>query len=165
MTMGVDADGRIVVSVLSRAGQDAEPPAPAGGLGLVLSDDWNGEWVQVDGTGEVLDLPDAMEPMVGYYRAISGEHPDWEEYRAAMQRQGKVLLRITVERWGPISRRRVGSRRTWSSYRRTEPAPIGDPVWVGSLAGGARRRGADGAPRGRCNRMAGKPTGGVAVGV
>jgi hypothetical protein len=69
----------------------------------VLSDDFGGAWVQVDGTGEVLDLPDALEPLVEYYRSISGEHPDWDEYRAAMTRQGKCLVRLTIERWGPIA--------------------------------------------------------------
>jgi hypothetical protein len=59
--------------------------------------------VQVDGTAEVLDLPDALEPLVDYYRAISGEHPDWDEYRAAMQRQGKVLIRLTPLNWGPVA--------------------------------------------------------------
>ena len=69
----------------------------------MLSDEWNGPWVQVDGTAEVLDLPDALEPLVEYFRCISGEHPDWDEYRAAMQEQGKCLIRLTIERWGPIA--------------------------------------------------------------
>jgi len=63
----------------------------------------NGAWVQVEGTAEVLDLPDALEPLVEYFRCISGEHPDWDEYRNAMQRQGKCLIRMTIERWGPIA--------------------------------------------------------------
>jgi hypothetical protein len=70
---------------------------------LVLSDDFGDAWVQVDGTAEVLDLPDALEPLVDYYRAISGEHPDWAEYRQAMLDQGKSLIRITPLRWGPIA--------------------------------------------------------------
>ena len=69
----------------------------------VLSDEWNGPWVQVAGTAEVLDLPDALEPLTEYYRSISGEHPDWDEYRGAMQQQGKCLVRITIDRWGPIA--------------------------------------------------------------
>lgn len=59
--------------------------------------------MQVEGTAEVVDLPDALEPLVEYYRCISGEHPDWAEYRAAMQRQGKCLIRLAIERWGPIA--------------------------------------------------------------
>ena len=59
--------------------------------------------MQVDGSAEVLDLPEALEPFVDYFRSISGEHPDWDDYRAAMVRQGKVLMRVTVERWGPIA--------------------------------------------------------------
>ncbi len=70
---------------------------------LVLSDEFNDAYVQVDGTAEVLDLPDALEPLVEYFRVISGEHPDWDEYRAAMVRQGKCLIRVTIDRWGPVA--------------------------------------------------------------
>jgi hypothetical protein len=70
----------------------------------VLSEEFDGDWVQVDGSLEVVDLPEALDGLVEYFRSISGEHPDWDDYRAAMQRQGKVLLRLTIERWGPISR-------------------------------------------------------------
>jgi PPOX class probable F420-dependent enzyme len=69
----------------------------------VLSDDFGGAWVQVDGTAEVLDMPAALEPLVDYFRCISGEHPDWAEYRQAMLAQGKSLIRVTIERWGPIA--------------------------------------------------------------
>ena len=70
---------------------------------MVLSDDLDGPWVQLDGTAEVLDLPEALEPLVDYYRVIAGEHPDWDDYRAAMVRQGKVLLRVSIEHWGPVA--------------------------------------------------------------
>lgn len=70
---------------------------------MSLGHDFNDPWVQVDGTAEVLDLPDAVEPLVDYFRSISGEHPNWDEYRAAMVEQGKSLIRITVQRWGPIA--------------------------------------------------------------
>jgi len=69
----------------------------------VLSDDFGGAWVQIDGVAEVLDLPEALEPLVDYFRCISGEHSDWDEYRQAMVRQGKSLIRVTIERWGPIA--------------------------------------------------------------
>jgi PPOX class probable F420-dependent enzyme len=69
----------------------------------VLSDDWDGAWVQVEGPAEVLDLPEALDGLVDYFRCIAGEHPDWDEYRDAMRRQGKCLIRLTVERWGPIA--------------------------------------------------------------
>ena len=67
----------------------------------VLSDDWNGPYVQVDGRAEVLDMPEALEGLVDYYRCISGEHPDWDEYRAAMVRDKRVILRISITRAGP----------------------------------------------------------------
>jgi hypothetical protein len=57
----------------------------------------------VDGRAEVLDVPEAIEPLVDYYRSISGEHPDWDEYRQAMGRQGKSLVRVTPVRWGPVA--------------------------------------------------------------
>jgi PPOX class probable F420-dependent enzyme len=103
LTCGVDGDGRIVVATYPQRAKVANVRRdPAVSL-CVLSEDWNGPWVQVDGEAEVLDLPDALEPLVEYYRSISGEHPDWDEYRAAMTRQGKSLLRITITGWGPIA--------------------------------------------------------------
>ena len=103
VTFGVDGEGRVVVSTYRQRAKVANARRdPAVSL-CVLSADWNDPWVQLDGEAEVLDLPDALEPLVEYYRSISGEHPDWDEYRAAMTRQGKSLLRITVTGWGPIA--------------------------------------------------------------
>jgi PPOX class probable F420-dependent enzyme len=103
VTCGVDGEGRIVVSTYPQRAKVANARREAAVSLCVLSDDWDGPWVQVDGEAEVLDLPEALEPLVDYYRSISGEHPDWDEYRAAMTRQGKSLLRITVTSWGPVA--------------------------------------------------------------
>jgi PPOX class probable F420-dependent enzyme len=103
VTFGLDAEGRVVVSTYPQRAKVANARRdPAVSL-CVLSDAWDDPWVQLDGEAEVLDLPEALEPLVEYYRSISGEHPDWEEYRAAMQRQGKSLLRITITAWGPVA--------------------------------------------------------------
>jgi PPOX class probable F420-dependent enzyme len=103
VTAGVDAEGRIVISTYPERAKTANLRKRARASVMVLSDEWNGPWVQVDGPAEVIDPPDAVEPLVDYYRSISGEHPDWDEYREAMVRQGKSLLRITPERWGPVA--------------------------------------------------------------
>jgi PPOX class probable F420-dependent enzyme len=103
VTGGVDDVGRIVVSTYPERAKTANLRRDPRASVLFLSDDFGGAWLQVDGTAEVLDLPEALEPLVDYYRAISGEHPDWEEYRAAMVAQGKALIRITPQRWGPIA--------------------------------------------------------------
>jgi PPOX class probable F420-dependent enzyme len=66
-----------------------------------FTNDWYGAHVQLDGTATILRLPDAMEPLVEYYRSIAGEHPDWDDYRAAMERERRVLLQITVTDAGP----------------------------------------------------------------
>jgi PPOX class probable F420-dependent enzyme len=103
VTGGVDEDGRIVISTYpERAKVNNLRRNPAATV-LVLSEEFNGEWVQVDGPAEVLDLPEALEPLVDYFRSISGEHPDWDEYRQAMRDQGKSLIRITPTRWGPVA--------------------------------------------------------------
>jgi PPOX class probable F420-dependent enzyme len=103
VTCGVDGEGRVVVSTYPQRAKVANARRdPAVSL-CVLSADFDGPWVQIDGQAEVIDLPDALDPLVDYYRSISGEHPDWAEYRAAMMRQGKSLLRITVTGWGPIA--------------------------------------------------------------
>jgi PPOX class probable F420-dependent enzyme len=100
---GVDTEGRIVISSYPERAKSTNVKRDAQTSVVVLSDDWNGPWVQIDGTGEVIDLPDAVEPLVDYYRSISGEHPDWDEYREAMRTQGKCLIRIIPERWGPVA--------------------------------------------------------------
>jgi PPOX class probable F420-dependent enzyme len=103
LTAGIDHEGRIVISSYpQRAKVRNLRRRPAASV-CVLSDDWNGPWVQVSGTVEILDLPEALDAFVDYYRSISGEHPDWDEYRQAMVRQGKCLIRLTIERWGPIA--------------------------------------------------------------
>ena len=102
---GVDAGGRVVISTYpDRAKAVNLRRNPAASV-LVLSDEWDDAWVQVDGTAEVLDMPstEAEDGLVEYFRCISGEHPDWDEYRDAMRRQGKSLIRITVESWGPVA--------------------------------------------------------------
>jgi len=104
VTMGVDSEGRIVVSTYPERAKVHNAVHNSAGSVCVLSDEFGGEWVQVDGQIEVVRLPEAVEGLVEYYRCISGEHPDWEEYRRAMVKQGKVLIRLSVDRWGPISR-------------------------------------------------------------
>jgi PPOX class probable F420-dependent enzyme len=103
VTCGVDEQGRVMISTYPERAKVRNARRSARVSLCVLSDEWNGPWVQVDGSAEVLDLPEALEPLVDYFRSISGEHPDWDEYREAMQKQGKSLLRITIERWGPIA--------------------------------------------------------------
>ena len=69
----------------------------------VMGDEFNDAWLQIDGEARVVDLPEAGDALVGYYRAISGEHPDWDEYRQAMADQGKCAIVIEPTRWSPIS--------------------------------------------------------------
>ena len=105
VTGGVDGAGRIVVSTYPDRAKATNLRRDPRASVLVLSEEWNDAWVQVDGTAEVLDMPgqEAEDGLVEYYRCISGEHPDWDDYRAAMRRQGKSLLRITPDRWGPVA--------------------------------------------------------------
>ena len=105
VTGGVSAEGHLVVSTYpDRAKAVNLRRNPAVSV-LVHSDEWDGPYVQVHGTAEVLDMPsqEAEDGLVEYFRCIAGEHSDWEEYRRAMRAQGKSLIRITVEDWGPIA--------------------------------------------------------------
>jgi PPOX class probable F420-dependent enzyme len=103
VTAGLDGAGRVVISTYPERAKTHNARRHPQVDVLFLSDDFGGAWVQVSGTAEVLDLPEAIEPLVEYYRCIAGEHSDWAEYRAAMQRQGKSLIRVTIDRWGPIA--------------------------------------------------------------
>jgi PPOX class probable F420-dependent enzyme len=67
----------------------------------VISDEFFGRWIQVDGVATIVSLPEAMDGLVDYYRRVAGEHPDWDEYRAAMEKERRVLVRISLERAGP----------------------------------------------------------------
>ncbi|WP_406457382.1 PPOX class F420-dependent oxidoreductase [Streptomyces sp. NBC_01622] len=103
LTCGVDDSGRIVVSTYPERAKTRNAKRDPRVSLVVLSDEWNDPWVQIDGTAEVIDPPDSVEPLVEYYRNIAGEHPDWDEYRAAMLKQGKSIIRVTPERWGPVA--------------------------------------------------------------
>lgn len=100
---GVDDQGRIVISTYPGRAKTVNAERDPRVSVLVLSDDWNDAWVQVDGDAEVLHMPEAEDALVDYYRCIAGEHPDWDEYRAAMRVQGKSLIRVTPTRWGPVA--------------------------------------------------------------
>ncbi|QHY96662.1 Putative pyridoxine/pyridoxamine 5'-phosphate oxidase [Streptomyces sp. S4.7] len=103
LTCGVDDSGRIVVSTYPERAKTRNAKRDPRASVIVLSDTWDGPWVQIDGTAQVLDVPESVEPLVEYFRNISGEHPDWDEYREAMVRQGKSIIRVTPERWSPIA--------------------------------------------------------------
>lgn len=100
---GVDGEGRMVVATYPQRAKAANLRRDPRVTVLVHSDDWDGPYVQLDGVAEVIDLPDSVEPLVDYFHSIAGEHPDWVEYRQAMRDQGKSLIRVTIESWGPIA--------------------------------------------------------------
>jgi len=103
VTMGVDLDGALLVSSYLERAKVRNLRRCHEASACVLSDEFPGPWVQITGRAVVVDLPEAVEGLVAYYRSISGEHPDWDAYRQAMVDQGKVLLRLVPERWGPVS--------------------------------------------------------------
>lgn len=103
-TVGLNRDDKLVIATYpARAKVHNIRRDPRVSL-IVMSPGWSDPYVQVDGVARVIDLPEAVEPLVEYFRCISGEHSDWDEYRTAMVRQGKCLIEIDIERWGPIAR-------------------------------------------------------------
>jgi PPOX class probable F420-dependent enzyme len=103
VTGGVDDSGRLVIASYPERAKSRNARRRPRVSVVVLSDDFSDAWVQVDGSCEVLDVPEALDGFVEYFRNISGEHSDWDEYRQAMIDQGKCLLRITPDRWGPVA--------------------------------------------------------------
>lgn len=103
VTGGVNPDGLIVISSYPQRAKvfnvERNPLVSV----CVMSDDWNGPWVQVDGTADVVHMPEAEDGLVEYFRCISGEHSDWDDYRRAMRLQNKSLIQVTPTRWGPIA--------------------------------------------------------------
>jgi PPOX class probable F420-dependent enzyme len=101
VTVGVDAEGRALVSSREAAYKTRNLRRDARASLCVFTDGFYGPWVHIDGTAEVVSLPAAMELLVDYYRRIAGEHPDWNDYRQAMEREQRVLIRITIDSAGP----------------------------------------------------------------
>ena len=101
VTVGVAEDGRVVISTRETAMKTNNLARDPHASLCVMTDRFFGEWVQAEGTAEIIHLPEAMEMLVDYYRRISGEHPDWEDYRNAMRRDRRVIVAITLTRAGP----------------------------------------------------------------
>lgn len=100
ISVALDGEGRPAISTRETAFKVRRiREDPRVSLFVVSEDFWS--WIQIDGTATVLSMPDAMEPLVDLYRSIAGEHPDWDEYRSAMQEQQRVIVRIDMERAGP----------------------------------------------------------------
>jgi PPOX class probable F420-dependent enzyme len=101
VTAGVDPEGRVIISTREPAYKVRHVRRDPRVWLCAFPDGFYGRWAQLEGTAEVVALPEAMDILVSYYRDISGEHPDWDDYRAAMERDQRVILRITVAKAGP----------------------------------------------------------------
>jgi PPOX class probable F420-dependent enzyme len=99
--VGIDGDGKVVISSRETAYKVRNLRRRPTATLCVFSDNFFGDWMQIDGTAEVVALPGAMDGLVDYYRRISGEHPDWDGYRRAMVDQRRVLIRVTIGKVGP----------------------------------------------------------------
>jgi PPOX class probable F420-dependent enzyme len=103
VTGGVDGQGRVVIASYPQRAKSVNIRRNPKASVIVLSDEFNGAYVQLDGDAEVIVAPEATELLVNYYRVIAGEHPDWQDYRRAMLDQGKCLIRVNPRRWGPVA--------------------------------------------------------------
>ncbi|HEV7205587.1 MAG TPA: PPOX class F420-dependent oxidoreductase [Jatrophihabitans sp.] len=101
VTVGIDAEGRVVISTRETALKVRHLRRDPRIALTAFTREFYGDWIQVEGTAEIVELPEALELLVDYYRGISGEHPDWDEYRAAMVEQQRVMVRFEIERAGP----------------------------------------------------------------
>jgi PPOX class probable F420-dependent enzyme len=101
VSCAVDDDGRVLISTREPAIKTRNLRRNPFASVCAFTDGFFGPWVQAEGTAEVIALPEAMDLLVDYYRRISGEHPDWDDYRAAMARDQRVIIRITISRAGP----------------------------------------------------------------
>jgi PPOX class probable F420-dependent enzyme len=101
VTATVDDDGRVLISTREAAIKTKNLTKDPHASLCVFTDGFFGEWVQADGTAEIVRLPEAMDLLVEYYRRAAGEHPDWDSYREAMRQERRVMLRITITRAGP----------------------------------------------------------------
>src|ERR1700722_13705506 len=101
VTAGIDGEGRVVISTRETAYKVRHIRRDPRVWLCAFPDGFYGRWAQVEGAAEILELPEAMDGLIAYYRDISGKHSDWDDYRAAMERDQRVLIRITVAKAGP----------------------------------------------------------------
>lgn len=99
--IGVNENGQGIISSRETAYKVRNLRRDPRAFVCVFVDKFFGGWIQIDGTAEILSLPDAMEPLVDYYKRVVGEHPDWADYRQAMEREKRVLIYINIDRVGP----------------------------------------------------------------
>lgn len=97
----VDDDGRLLISSRETAYKTKNLRRDPQASLCVLNEGYFGDWIQVDGTTEIVSLPAGMDVLIDYYRRLSGEHPDWDDYRSSMEREKRLILRVTIERAGP----------------------------------------------------------------
>ena len=101
VVVAVDDDGRVLVSTRETAFKARNLARYPRAALCGISDGFFGEWVQAEGDVELIHLPDALPILEDYYRRISGEHPNWADYREAMHRDQRLIIRITIDRAGP----------------------------------------------------------------
>ena len=101
VTVAVDDEGRVTISTRATAMKTKNLRRDPRISLCLLTDQFFGTWGQVEGRAEIVELPEAMDLLVDYYRRVSGEHPDWDDYRAAMEEQRRVIVRFAIERAGP----------------------------------------------------------------
>jgi PPOX class probable F420-dependent enzyme len=98
---GVDDDGRVLISSREPTYKVRNLRRDAQASLCAVPDAFFGHWIQIDGAAEIISLPEAMDLLIFIYRQVGGEHPDWDDYRSAMERERRVVIRITMERAGP----------------------------------------------------------------
>lgn len=103
VTVGVDGEGRVVISSRETAAKVMNLRRDPRLTLCVVTDHWFGDWVQVDGTAHIVPMPEALDGLVDYYRRISGEHPDWDEYKRVMHEDKRVLIQVTIDSVGPAT--------------------------------------------------------------
>ena len=101
VTVGLDGAGRAIISSQETTAKVRNLRRDPRATLCVFVEAFRGPWVQIEGTAEIVTVPDALEPLVDYYRRLAGEHPDWDDYRRAMTADRRALIRITIERAGP----------------------------------------------------------------
>jgi PPOX class probable F420-dependent enzyme len=101
VSVGIDGTGRAIISTRETAIKTKNLARDPRASLCVMNDRFFGEWIQAEGTAEIIHQPEAMGLLIDYYRRLSGEHPDWDDYRSAMVRDKRVIVAITLTRAGP----------------------------------------------------------------
>lgn len=98
----IDADGKVIITSRDSTYKVKNIRRNPQISLLVFGEQFNGsKYIQIEGKAEIIEHPRAMDIVLDWHRQIRGEPADWEEVRKKTLAEGRIAMRVTIEKVGP----------------------------------------------------------------